>query len=189
MAPSPFRSAPALALKGAVLRSVHTTPRTTSPGSWYAPLATMECRRSALPYTSSYSGWAASVIVPVEVAPNELSVTFCSVYDNVYWYRLDSRFSRRTSRARYFCHPTDCTCVMLPQAGSGRTPLTGVLIATPALNLFDCVLTPSTLMAISAPSCRENPALIVSAYGFTMSFETMLMFGGAVDANDAGERP
>ena len=64
-----------------------------------------------------------------------------------------------------------------------------MLIATPALNLFDFVLTPSTLIAMSAPSCRENPALIVSAYGFTMSSETMLMFGGAVEANDAGERP
>ena len=38
--PSPFRSLPALALKGWLVRSVHTMPSVTSPGVRYAPLKT-----------------------------------------------------------------------------------------------------------------------------------------------------
>ena len=67
--------------------------------------------------------------------------------------------------------------------------MTGVLMATPALNAFDFVLTTSALIAMSAPSCREAPMLTVSAQGFTMLSSTMAMFGGAVEANDAGDRP
>ena len=125
----------------------------------------------------------------MDVAPNELSSTFWSVYDTVYWYRLDNRFSRRTSSARYFCHPIDCTWLMRPHSGRGRTPLSAVLICTLALNAFDFVLTKSALIAMSAPSCRDAPTLTVSAQGFTILSSTMAMFGGAVEANDAGERP
>src|ERR1041384_4114360 len=40
-----------------------------------------------------------------------------------------------------------------------------------------------------SPSWCEKPTLYMSEYGLTMSSDPMLMFGGAVDANDAGERP
>src|SRR5258705_10867050 len=78
---------------------------------------------------------------------------------------------------------------MRPHSGRGRTPLSGVLICTLALNAFDFVLTTSALIAMSTPSCRDTPRLTVSAHGFTMLSSTMAMFGGAVEANDAGERP
>jgi hypothetical protein len=65
----------------------------------------------------------------------------------------------------------------------------GVLICTLALNALDFVLTTSALIAMSGPSCRETPMLTVSAHGFTILSSTMAMLGGAVDANEAGDRP
>src|SRR2546430_15996604 len=78
---------------------------------------------------------------------------------------------------------------MRPHSGRGRTPLSGVLICTLALNAFDLVLTKSALIAMSAPSCRDAPTLTVSAHGFTMLSSTMAMLGGAVEANEAGGGP
>src|SRR6185436_10041992 len=40
-----------------------------------------------------------------------------------------------------------------------------------------------------SPSWCEKPTLYMSEYGFAMLSSTMLMFGGAVDANEAGDRP
>src|SRR5471032_2225027 len=42
---------------------------------------------------------------------------------------------------------------------------------------------------MSPPSWREKPTLYMSDHGFTMLSDRMAMFDGAVDANDAGERP